>query len=206
MSDLHEQEIIGTLPKISYGELDPFLRCLGRNIRRTAFYKYFIWGNLGKLAYLNKYCPKVLTMIIKNFRENTLFITTGDSNNCDLKHLIKNWNDISIKTLEDKMKFQTPPLFKPTSKSSHRITIRENNYISLHYCIIPLSLEFQVANINKINHNLDIPKEIQNNHHQFLKEVARKLDLSTEDLIKSSVDLLLNEKWLREIKHLIEKF
>lgn len=207
MSDLYDSEIISGLPKRSSGELDPFLRCLGNNLNeRTAFYKYFIWGNLGRPIYLNKYYPKILTMIIKHFRENTLFIVSEDSNSNNINDLKKKWNDITVKTLGDKNKFQMLPPLNRLSDENHQIKIRGNNYISLYYCIIPINLEFQIADINNITSNLNIQKDIQNNHHKYLEEVSKILNLSIEDLIKSSVDLLLTKDWLRKIKNLMENF
>jgi len=71
---------------------------------------------------------------------------------------------------------------------------------------VPKSLEYQVAHINTVKHNLIIPNITKNNFHRFLNEVADKLKVDKKELIEEPVQLLQNEDWVIEIKELIKNF
>ena len=155
---------------------------------------------------MNKYYPKILVNNIIHCREDVLFIVTEDLDFSEHKELQNIWTEITLRTIKNKNSFQILPKFKKSSKKCFIVTNRANNLIKLHYCIVPRSLEYQVAKINTEIHNLCISNSIQNNDHGFLNEVATLLGFSIKELIENSVELLHNEVWVKSIINLIEGF
>lgn len=193
-------------PKIDFGKIDSFLRCLGNNCSRSSYYKYIIWGNEGRKALLDKYYLSILKNVIKKFREDVLLIVIEDSDNRDLTNLIDRWCENTKRTLTNKKTFQTLFPFNRTSDKTIEINIRSNNIVNIYYNIVPQSLEYQVANANMARNNLEIDETIQQDYHRFLKKVANLLGSDVEYLIKSSVNLLKDEVWVKKLVNLIEVF
>lgn len=207
MLDLFNSNKISTQPKSFVEDVNKFLFCLATNYRRHEFYyKSFIFGDNGKPGYLNKFYPIILVNNVIHCREDVLFIITGDSDFIETKDLQKKWTEITLRAMKNKNSFQILPQIKKKSNKSFIVKNKGNNLINLHYCLIPRSLEYQVATIYVRKHNLNIPNSIQNNDHEFLNEVATQLNLTVKDLIEKSLGLLQNEEWVEEIKNLIETF
>ena len=155
---------------------------------------------------INKYYPKILINIINKFREEVLFIIIEDSDNRDLTSLIDKWYENTERILTNKNSFGKLFPFNKISDKSIEINIRSNNIVNLHYSIVPQSLEYQVANANMVRNNLKIDKIIQKDYHRFLEEVTNLLGSEVECLIESSVKLLYDEVWVKELVDLIEEF
>jgi len=207
MLDLFNSNKVCTQPKSFVEDINKFLSCLAKNYRRhNFFYKNFIFGDNGRPSYLNKYYPKILVNNIIHCREDVLFIVTEDSDFSKSKDLYNNWTKITLKTIKNRNSFQILPQFQKSSITCLKVTNSDNNLINLHYCVIPRSLEYQVAQINMVGNNLCISNSTQNNFHEFLNEVANHLGLKIKELIENSVELLQNEVWLKTIINLIEGF
>lgn len=207
MLNLFNSNKICTQPKSFVEDLNKFLSCLATNYRRHKFfYKNFIFGDNGRPSYMNKYYPKILVNNVIHCREDVLFIVTEDSDFSKFKDLQKIWTEITLKTIKNKNSFGILPQFQKSSKNCFKVTNRSNNVINLHYCVVPRSLEYQVAKIHMVGHNLCISNSIQNDFHAFLNEVANLLDLNIKELIEKSVEMLQSEVWLKSIINLIEGF
>lgn len=172
---------------------------------RSSFYKNFIYGNSGK-DYIKSHYPRILINIIKHFREEVLFIVTRDINTGNHSNIVKCWSNITINTLSNKRKFQILPSFKLINAENYLVEFGDNNQIQLYLILIPKSLEYQIAMQNMIKDKLIVPNEIQNNDHEFLKYISELKNCNVEELIKSSITLLIQQIWLISISKLIKNF
>ncbi|MBN1214670.1 MAG: hypothetical protein JXA99_04435 [Candidatus Lokiarchaeota archaeon] len=155
---------------------------------------------------LLKVYPKVLGFIIRHVRKNSLLILCEDSDNRNTEQLYNNWKDNTENFLFNPNNFQKCIDFNIISNSNINIDIGSNNLLSSCYHYIPKSLEYQIAYINMIENNLNIPNNIQNNHHDFLNKVVELLDQNHETLIRNSVNLLRGKQWLVHISNSIMNF
>jgi len=199
---------IATLPKDRQSSnLASFLNCLGQNCSfQKAYYKYFVYGDNGRPGYLKLEYPRILSLIITRFRENTLYLFTEDSDNYDNGVLQRNWKENTISTLNNRRFFGRSPNYNSSSIGMLKIEMKNNNFIKINHCLIPNSLEFQVASVHMEENRLDIENYEHMDRHDFLREVSTKLEIEEKELIRLSFDLLQNENWVRVISRLIENF
>ena len=109
-----------------------FLSCLAKNYERNvSYYKNFIFGDNGKPGYLTKVYPKILVDNILKCREDVLFIVTEDLDFIELNDLQRVWNEITLKTIENKESFSILPEFQNQSEKCINVTSLSNNSIKI---------------------------------------------------------------------------